>query len=337
MPPPPDLSAYRLPDADSQRIFHSEILPAELPQPDAQPPLSLASSSTPLALLAVGQTGAGKTLLAQTLLGPLRLLRGPTSPPPAHLIADTYKTYHPQYARLILSTPNLASPATGFDARRWLAMAAREVVRRRADVLLESACRHPDDFVQLARIFHQAEYRVEVVLLAVPAPLSRLGILVRFYEKLPEGQSRTLPVRLTPTKVHDDSYAGLLDAAAFLDEADVADQVLVMRRGNLVAYGEEKGADGRMSRGGGVAAALRRERERPLTQEEMKTAMEDIQKLSTHSASDQVEQVMAMLQPLINDSGGAQGCFPELAPLEFGRGGQQDGQKRNVLCLGQLQ
>ncbi|POR31764.1 Uncharacterized protein TPAR_08023, partial [Tolypocladium paradoxum] len=95
MPPLPDLSVYRLPDADSQRIFHSEILPAELPPPDTQPSSSPASSSKPLALLTVGQTGAGKTLLAQTLLGPLRLLRGPASPPPAHLIADTYKTYHP--------------------------------------------------------------------------------------------------------------------------------------------------------------------------------------------------------------------------------------------------
>ncbi|KND92328.1 hypothetical protein TOPH_03124 [Tolypocladium ophioglossoides CBS 100239] len=333
MPPPPDLSAYRLPDADSQRIFQSEILPAELPQLDAQlPPSSPASSSVPLALLAVGQTGAGKTLLAQTLLGPLRHLRAP-APAPAHLIADTYKTYHPQYTRLMLSTPHLASPATGPDARKWLAMAAREVVRRRVDVLLESACRHPDDFAQLARIFHHAGYRLEVVLLAVPAPLSRLGIQVRFYEKLPEGQSRTLPVRLTPTKVHDDSYAGLLDAAAFLDEAAVADQVLVVRRGNLVAYGEEKGAEGKVAKGGGVAPALRRERERPLTQQEMRTALEDIQKLSAHEgASAQVEQVRAMLQPLTSDCGGEHGQFPELVPLEFGR----HGQKHNVLRLGQL-
>ncbi|PNY29344.1 Uncharacterized protein TCAP_00747 [Tolypocladium capitatum] len=332
MPPPPDLSAYRLPEADSQRIFQSEILPAELPPPDSQLPSRPTSPSTPLALLAVGQTGAGKTLLAQTLLGPLRLLRAPTSTPPAHLIADTYKTYHPQYARLMLSTPHLASPATGPDARRWLAMAAREVVRRRADVLLESACRHPDDFVQLARIFHHSGYRLEVVLLAVPAPLSRLGIQVRFYEKLPEGQSRTLPVRLTPTRVHDDSYVGLLDAAAFLDEAAVADQVLVVRRGNLVAYGEVKGTEGKMARGGGVAAALRRERERPLMHEERMTAMEDIQKLSAHKdASDQVEQVRAMLQPLISDDGGEQGQFPELVPLEFGRAGQ----RHNVLRLGQ--
>ncbi|POR32135.1 Uncharacterized protein TPAR_07631 [Tolypocladium paradoxum] len=216
-------------------------------------------------------------------------------------------------------------------------MAAREVVRRRADVLLESACRHPDDFVQLAHIFHQAGYRLEVVLLAVPAALSRLGILVRFYERLPEGQSRTLPVRLTPTKVHDDSYAGLLDAAAFLDEAAVADQVLVVRRGNLVAYGEEKGADGSMARGCGVAAALRRERERPLTQEETRTALEDIQKLRTHEdASEQVEQVRAMLQPLMSDGDGAQGQFPKLVPLVFGRDGHQHGQKHNVLRLGQL-
>lgn len=234
----------------------------------------------------------------------------------------------------MLSTPHLASPATGTDARKWLAMASEEVVRRKLDVLLESACRHPDDFVQLARIFSEAGYRVEVVLLAVPAALSRLGILVRFYEKLPEGQSRNLPVRLTPAKVHDDSYAGLVDAARFLDESAVADQVLVGRRGNLVAYGDVKGQDGTMV-DGGVERALRKERERPLTAQEMKTALDDVQKMSTHEdAAEQVEQVREMLRPLIEGDG--QDGWAELKPLTFGKAGEEAGGTFNVLRLGQL-
>lgn len=332
MPPPPDLSSYRLSDEISKRIFTAEILPAEFHN---LPSHNAAQASPPLAVLAVGQTGAGKTRLSPAILSAFHLIRGAPPTGPAHLIADTYKTYHPEYTRLMLSTPNLASPATGPDARKWLAMASEEVVRRRLDVLLESACRHPDDFVQLARIFSDAGYRVEVVLLAVPAALSRLGILVRFYEKLPEGQSRNLPVRLTPTKVHDDSYAGLLDAAKFLDESATADQVLVVRRGNFVAYGTAKGKDGKMNNGGGLESALKKERERPLTVQEMKTALDDVQNMSTHEdAKDQLDQVREMLKPLLKE--GSQAEWPKLKPLTFGKVGEEAGGTHNVLRLGQL-
>ncbi|OAA44772.1 zeta toxin family protein [Metarhizium rileyi] len=329
MPPPPsDLSCYRLSDQVSQHIFTTEILPAEF---DHLPSRNASKTSPPLAVLAVGQTGAGKTRLSPAILSAFHLLRGTPATGPAHLIADTYKTYHPEFTRLMLSTPDLASPATGPDARKWLAMAAEEVVRRGSDVLVESACRHPDDFVQLARCFGAARYRVEVVLLAVPAALSRLGILVRFYEKLPEGRSRNLPVRLTPTRVHDDSYAGLMDAARFLDESAAADQVLVVRRGNLVAYG----VNGRTADGGGAGEALRRERERPLTVQEMKTALDDIQNMRTHEdAREQVEQVRGMLKPLIEHSSPDE--WPELKPLTFGKAGEEAGGTYNVLRLGQL-
>ncbi|QPH12571.1 hypothetical protein C2857_004783 [Epichloe festucae Fl1] len=341
MPPPPDLSSHRLPAETSLRIFQSEILPAEF--------LNLprrGSSEPPLAILAVGQTGAGKTRLSPAILSAVRLARGGGGGgSAAHLIADTYKTYHPEYARLMLSAPHLASAATGPDARKWLAMAAREVTGRAIDVLVESACRHPEDFEDLVRIFSSGGYRVEVVLLAVPAPLSRLGILVRYYEKLPGelpgGQSRNLPVRLTPERVHDDSYRGLLDAARFLDVSALADQVLVVRRGNLVAYGVVKG-EGEGTGMGGIAEALTRERERPLTRDEVKTAMNDIQRLGTHEdAREQVDLVRDLLRPLIvEDDGkhaqGQKGTWPELKPLTFGKVGEEAGGAYNILRLGQV-
>jgi hypothetical protein len=47
-------------------------------------------------------------------------------------------------------------------------MAAAEAISRKLDVLLESACRHLDDFQELARMFGEAGYRIEVIVLAVP-------------------------------------------------------------------------------------------------------------------------------------------------------------------------
>lgn len=326
---PPDLSSYILSPEESKRIFTTQILPAELGDgQDASSKPIPSSISRPLAVLAVGQTGAGKTRLAPALLSALSA----AGYRPAHFIADTYKAYHPAYAGIIKDTPHLASPATGPDARRWLAMAASEAVNRRLDVLLESACRHPDDFTQLARIFHDAGYRVEVALLAVPAGLSRLGILTRFYDKLPESHSGKLPVRLTPVKVHDESYQGLLDVAAFLDTSGVADQAIVVRRDNLVAFGWDK--DGQAA--GSIAEAVKTERNRPLTSDEARKAQADIQKLGQNpEAAQQLAEVTELLKPLIGPNAEANGgSFSPLRQLAFGR--DAAGPDAYVLRLGQV-
>ncbi|KAG5963239.1 hypothetical protein E4U58_003627 [Claviceps cyperi] len=326
--PSHSLSAHRLASKTSLHLFQSQILPAEfphLPSPSHHAP----SRARPLAVLIAGQTGAGKTRMSPAILAAMHVVRGNANTS-AHLIADAYKIYHPDYARLILSAPHLASAATGPDARRWLAMAAEEVVRRAMDVLVESACRHPADFENLVRIFSEANYRLEVVLLAVPAPLSRLGILVRYYEKLPEGQSGRLPVRLTPQTVHDESYRGLVGAASFLDRSGLADQVIVVRRGNMVAYG----VDRTQMDGAGIAEALVKERERPLTRDELKTAVNDLSRLSKlRDADEQVNLVRHMLGPLTGD----EQRWPDLRPLVFGSERREAEGTYNVLRLGQME
>ncbi|KAL2112351.1 hypothetical protein VUR80DRAFT_7814 [Thermomyces stellatus] len=317
--PPPDLSSYVLSDTLSRQLFETTILPAEFP-PTIQP------SACPLAVLLLGQTGAGKTRTAPTLHTYLSAGRSP----PIHLIADTYKAFHPSYPSLSSSNPALASAAAGPDARRWLAMAVDEAVSRRVDVLLESACRHPNDFISLAEKFKEGGYRVEVVVLAVPEGLSRLGILTRYYQKLPEAGSRGLPIRLTPRKVHDDSYAGLLASAEWLDLGKV-DQVLVVRRGNLVAFGSET-VDGRLK--GSVAEVVQGERRRPLSDDEARTAREDIARLvGIEAAAADVEEVKTLLEPLLQD-GGRPEAFPPLQPLLFPEPANPARRADNMLRLG---
>ena len=74
------------------------------------------------------------------------------------------------------------------------------------------------------------------------------------------------------------------------------------------------------------------ERNRPLTEAEMKTALDDIQKVSTNEeAKEQVEEVRELLRPLLER--GDESGFPELVPLEFAT---KDGDKsgKQVLRLG---
>ncbi|RYP85431.1 hypothetical protein DL769_000984 [Monosporascus sp. CRB-8-3] len=321
-----DLKSYILSDSEARTIFEEKILPAEFGSiTDRSHHRSAAAAqdgtdtTQPLAVFLIGQTGAGKTRTAPALKAAMTELRGGGGEgPPAHFVADTYKTYHPAYAELAAGDRSaLASAAAGPDARRWLAMAAAHAASRRMDALLESACRHPGDFADLARAFRAAGYRVEVCLMAVPRPLSLLGVLVRFHERLPEAGSRWgLPVRLTPRRVHDDSYAGVLDAAAFIDSSDAVDQVVVVRRGNLVAYADDRGVDGRWSRAGGVADAVLAERRRPLTEIERSTAMADLRRLKDMDIVDisaQLEEIEGLLVSVPGDSSDG----TEFPPLEL--------------------
>ncbi|PKS10043.1 hypothetical protein jhhlp_004668 [Lomentospora prolificans] len=288
MPPPPDLASYILSESESHKIFISSILPSEFPP------------TTPL------------------LTNPPTKPCSPSSRPdrqPAHFIADTYKTFHPAYAALAKQDSFVASRAASFDARRWLAMACDEAVSRRVDVLLESACRHPDDFIDLAKTFHRGGYRVEVAVLAVPEGLSRLGILTRFHRRLPEAGSKGLPLRLTPKKIHDVSYAGLIASAEWIDREEGVDQVLVVRRGNLVAFGSER-SNGKLE--GSVVEAVVRERRRPLSDEERRWAAEDVkflEDMDIEAAMEGLSEVKALLEPLLVDE--ARDKFPPLLPLRF--------------------
>ncbi|KAI1417745.1 zeta toxin-domain-containing protein [Hypoxylon sp. FL1857] len=305
----PNPQSYVLSEDESRAIFERDILPAELGALSAvvEPSTSIngdnTADRTPLAVLLVGQTGAGKTRTAPAIKEAIMRLRGDSHF--VHFVADTYKTYHPAYRTLLSTHPALASPATSPDARRWLTMAASVAASRRADVLLESAARHPGDFADLALLFRAQGYRIEVAILAVPAALSRLGILTRFHEKLPEaGPSGGLPIRLTPRKVHDESYAGLLEAAAFVDSGDAVDQVVVVRRDNVVAYANER-VDGRWRRGPGVADAVRAERRRPLTPVERtatESSLQRLREMDVPGLSCQLEEIEELLKPLLVDS-----------------------------------
>ncbi|KAK3374954.1 zeta toxin-domain-containing protein [Podospora didyma] len=310
---------WKLKPEDRLAIFEKEIALHEL-----QPYMRLhhkEDGKQPLAVLIVGQTGAGKTRLAPDLGKAM----ADTNRGAAHFIADTYKTYHPHYAECIGKAPEKASILAGLDARIWLTMACEYAVEHRLDVLVESACRHPDDFCDLAEIFHRGGYNVRVAILAVPEALSRLGILVRYYRNLPEAQSRNLPLRLTPKKVHDDSYAGLALAAKFIDKDPSADAVIVVRRNNMLAYENERENDSATRAWHtepGASWALEIERTRELSADELRTAEADIdelRKLQDPKVDAQIEEIEKYMASLRTASQDAQQPFPALTPLDAAR------------------
>ena len=300
-------AAWHLTPEAHARILQTQILPAELyPFLPPSPP-----QHQPLAVFVLGQTGAGKTRLAPRLHAALtRSLSGEQQQQqqqqqqqpvqPVHLIADTYKRYHPHYGACLARAPQQASALAGPAAAEWLRGVCERAAAAGASVLVEAACRRRGDVERLVRVFssddssndnsssssssssatgaYRYRYRVRVVVLAVPAALSRLGIAVRYHAGLPEAGSRGLPARLTPRRVHDESFAGLAEAVRWVDGGGgQVERVVVVRRSGQVVYANERAEDGAWKgRAGAAAEALEAERARPLSAEERAAAEGDI-------------------------------------------------------------
>ncbi|CAK7273599.1 hypothetical protein SEPCBS119000_005743 [Sporothrix epigloea] len=256
-------SDYFLSDADNAAIFEQQIGPIEFGNDNGTLITNTATPGRPVCIILAGQTGAGKSHAAPVLAASLSKIAAPRSRL-CHLVADSHKPYHPAYAGLLAAAAlgrapaGLASAATGHDARRWLARACAVAAAQKRPTLVESASRYPQDVAAIATTFQAAGYRVCFMLLSVHTAQSRLGLLARFLDagtvppsSDPDSTCRhpSMPVRLTPRAIHDESCAGLALLAGMLDAQDgavkgkrsnfLADAVLIVRRGNFVAYAND--------------------------------------------------------------------------------------------------
>jgi hypothetical protein len=192
------------------------------------------------------------------------------------VVGDLYKPYHPDYDELLATDPENASPLTSPDARRWITMSTEHLTAQRADVLLESAGRDRADFADIAAHFHNNGYRVEVTMMAVNEAHSRLGIVHRYHDQVRD----TGTGRLTARQTHDAAYAGMLDAADFIDHSDAVDVVTVVRRGQHVLYANERDDNGRWQQPPATAEAIEAERARRWTAEETKQFADTVTRLA---------------------------------------------------------
>ena len=260
---PIDPRRYLLTEEQSQRIFHEEIAPEELSHGVSQ--------EQPVVVFVAGQPGAGKTMTTESVKRELDQRGGAIV-----VNSDFYKPYHPEYSRLLREDDRNAAPYTSMDGRRWMAAAEQYLIDRRVDTIIETTMRDPGDFLEPAAMFRAAGYRVEAAIMAVPEPLSRLGIVHRYHDqvqKLGHG-------RLTARDNHDASYQGVRQAAEAIDRDRIVDVSTVYRRGNQQVHTNHLDSDGAWRGPAGTAAAIEAERQRPWTPEETKAFSATVKQLA---------------------------------------------------------
>jgi UDP-N-acetylglucosamine kinase len=250
----PGSGRYTLPERQNERIFLDSIVPQLLAQAVPQ--------DHPVLVIVGAQPGAGKTGVTGNILDLLAQRGGA-----AHIDMDRYNPYHPSHNWIRYSDPARADAHLRPDGELWWQRAQSYAITRRLDVLLESAMQAEAEFEDIASRFAAAEYRVEVALMAVPRALSRLGILARYLEEVTD----TGRGRLVAPEIHDRCYDGVLRGARAVDTGQApAQEISVFRRGNSLVYSNSRDSLGRWARPPGAATAVTTERQRQLTDPELK-------------------------------------------------------------------
>ncbi|WP_380792965.1 zeta toxin family protein (plasmid) [Streptomyces albidoflavus] len=96
------------------------------------------------------------------------------------LFGDDFKAASPDYFDLLRDDPRGAGAAIRADYRAWFTEAEAYVRARRGDVVIEAAPGSREEFLASARPFAAGGYQVELVVLAVRAPDSRLATALRY-------------------------------------------------------------------------------------------------------------------------------------------------------------
>ncbi|MET8088176.1 zeta toxin family protein [Micromonospora sp. NPDC005237] len=232
----------------NERIFREQIVPMFL--------TGAPSQQRPVVVIVGGQTGAGKTAVTAMVKQALGAGSGFIN-----INMDFYNPMHPSFHRWQTEDETTASAKVRPDGERWWNKAQQYSIDNRCHVVLESAMRYPSEFEDIARRFHDAGYRVEVAIVAVPEALSRLGILHRYWSEVQEvGRGR-----LIDTAVHDECYRGVIRGAHAVDTQDLAHVAFAFRRNGEVVYANTTTATSTWQRPPALAAAVTAEHERPWT------------------------------------------------------------------------
>jgi UDP-N-acetylglucosamine kinase len=244
-PPPP---SARLDPAEHARIFREEIL------------LDLATlrpCEAPLVVLLGGQPGIGKSSSKSRLIRRMDASGGVLD-----FSADMFRPYHPGFPRLQAGDERALAALDADidqDARGWVDLAVDYAIAHRVHAVVDSNLANPHRAAGFIERFAAAGYRVEVLFVAGPAALSRLGVLQRYQEQIDDsGRGAYCPV-----PIQERNYAGVLDTADLLDHAVLADRVTVHRRGAVPLHEQRRSTAGEWTPAPGARQAIQAERERP--------------------------------------------------------------------------
>ncbi|WP_228991978.1 zeta toxin family protein [Streptomyces sp. DH8] len=211
---PREVERHRLPEVENQRLFRERIVPDLLAGAEPQ--------ETPTVVFLVGQPGAGKSKVTETVAAVLNRNGGFVD-----VDSDLYKPYHPSYDALMAQDDTLMAAYTRADGRAWMAQAEEYVRAHGLHAIIQETSQNAQAVEDKMRAYRESGARIEGLFMGVPKALSDQGIVNRYFEQLADrGQGR-----LTVQANADESFEGILDLADRVDRGALVDLASVYRRG----------------------------------------------------------------------------------------------------------
>lgn len=170
-----------------------------------------------LLVLLGGQPAAGKTRAQAAILA--------EHPELVSITGDDLRAYHPGYRDLALDDPLGMPAATAPTSSGLIRLALDHAIEHGYPVLLEGTFRDPAMVTGTAARFAGAGYRVEVVAVAAPAPVSRLAAEERFLRA-----RRGEVGRWTPPEAHETALAGSPEVVAALEALPAVARIRLRHR-----------------------------------------------------------------------------------------------------------
>jgi predicted ABC-type ATPase len=163
-------SQHHLSPADHEHRYLTRIQPRYLN--------SVVPADTPRAIILGGQSGAGKSVIAEAAV---KELGGRTAV--VRIDTDALRTFHPNYEDLAKSGKN-ASNATQYDAQRWRDRLELEAINSRRNLVIDTTLGWPESAAETAKRLQQAGYLVEARVISAHSTESQLGTVARYYEQV---------------------------------------------------------------------------------------------------------------------------------------------------------
>ena len=248
-----DRLRYALSEAESDRIFRTDIRDAYLPK-------DLGEAAAPTAVLLGGQPSAGKSKILDEATADLKA-KGPT----VTINGDDLRIFHPRYTELQRTAPLNAARYTDADSGRWVEKLIRAAAKRRVNVVIEGTMRRPEVVEQTASALRNAGYRVEARVMAVAPEVSWQGVHQRFEAALAAGDAPRFSARET----HGAAVSGVVDTLRQAEARTLVDRVEVSNRAGTKLYASDVTAAAAPAPDRMAADAVRAEHQRGFSTQEL--------------------------------------------------------------------
>lgn len=205
-----------------ERIFQGEIYPRFFEN------LKRPSGVEPKVIFVGGQPGSGKSVRERYIVADLNLQESNTA---IEINGDDFRAFHPDYYGFLSEDDATAASRIDKDNKFFIERSIEASIEKGAHVVLEGTFRQANIVAQTAEKFAAHGYASEAILLVVHPIISRVGIMMRYFEQ----KLLSSFARYTELSAHDAALNGIEATVRNLAAEGLVNSLhLITRDGNML-------------------------------------------------------------------------------------------------------